>query len=129
EIRLVRIHGGSKHEVIKCSLKVVSLSACPSYEALSYRWGSNRQLETVQLDGHDFDVTPNLAAALRKFRKRKNRLLWIDQLCVNQTDMDERNEQVPVMGQIYSQARKVLVWLGVDSHQEAPLAQQLIRDL
>jgi hypothetical protein len=39
-------------------------------------------------------------------------LFWIDQLCINQTDTDERNKQVRLMARIYSEACTVLIWLG-----------------
>lgn len=128
-IRLLLMHGGSKHEGMECSLTVALLKGCPAYEALSYVWGPNSQLETIQLDGHEFNVTPNLAGALRQLRGSTDRLLWIDQLCVNQTDLDERSEQVRMMGQIYSHAQKVIIWLGADPDEEAPLAHKLITNL
>ncbi|EMT68770.1 Heterokaryon incompatibility protein 6, OR allele, partial [Fusarium odoratissimum] len=55
----------------------------------------------------------NAAAALRRLRwKRKKRVLWIDAICINQADVDEKNTQVPLMQKIYGQGQNVLVWLG-----------------
>ena len=42
------------------------------------------------------------------------RTLWIDQICINQTDLQERSEQVRIMRQIYSKAQLVILWLGED---------------
>ncbi|KAJ4055975.1 hypothetical protein NW756_002879 [Fusarium oxysporum] len=67
----------------------------------------------ISLSNHDFLVGDNAAAALRRLRwKMKKRVLWIDGTCINQADVDEKNEQVPLMQKIYGQAQNVLVWLG-----------------
>jgi hypothetical protein len=42
-------------------------------------------------------------------------LFWIDAICINQNDMNERNEQVPRMGDIYSMASRVWIWIGLPS--------------
>jgi hypothetical protein len=40
---------------------------------------------------------------------------WIDAICINQNDLNERNEQVPRMGDIYSMASRVWIWMGLPS--------------
>ena len=58
-------------------------------------------------------VTDNLFNALSRLRRRfKMRILWVDRLCINQTDMDERGQQVSMMGRIYREAKCVNIWLG-----------------
>lgn len=52
-------------------------------------------------------------------------LLWIDAICINQGDIYERGRQISIMGQIYSNAEVVCVWLG--SNEEA--TERLVRDL
>jgi hypothetical protein len=39
---------------------------------------------------------------------------WIDAICINQKDSDERGQQVQFMAKIYNQAHRVIVWLGVE---------------
>lgn len=39
-------------------------------------------------------------------------LLWIDSICINQEDVEERNSQVKIMGDIYKNASTVVIWLG-----------------
>lgn len=89
----------------------------PMYDALSYRWeGGNSQ--TVSVNGADLNVTDNLYAALRSLRQEAHplpRVLWVDSLCINQGSGAERAEQVPLMGEIYSQAHAVRIWLGEES--------------
>ncbi|TVY82211.1 Heterokaryon incompatibility protein 6 OR allele [Lachnellula suecica] len=99
----------------------------PRYEALSYTWGDNDicELAQVQIEGsHTIDETfatlglrSNLASALRCLRHRNEiRILWIDAICINQEDIEERNEQVKRMTDIYTLARRVIAWLGMESN-------------
>ena len=91
------------------------LSQKPSYEALSYRWTDpdKENPDLVFCNGVDFPVGPNLYAALIRFRLVDvPRALWVDQLCIQQTDSPEKAQQLLIMGDIYSKAERVLAWLG-----------------
>ncbi|CVL03640.1 uncharacterized protein FMAN_15080 [Fusarium mangiferae] len=114
QIRLLILHPASEHDApIQCFLEPAILSSNPAYEALSYTWGDPGNGSNISLSNHDFLVGDNAAAALRRLRwKKKKRVLWIDAICINQTDVDEKNTQVPLMQKIYGQAQNVLVWLG-----------------
>jgi len=57
-------------------------------------------------------ITRNLFGCLRVLTS--NNYLWIDALCINQSDNVEREIQVPLMGSIYTNARHVIVWLGLE---------------
>jgi hypothetical protein len=60
-------------------------------------------------------VTPNCASALKQLRpETKSRTLWIDSICIDQFNIEERNAQVKLMGEIYRGANMVLIWLGED---------------
>jgi hypothetical protein len=60
------------------------------------------------------DIRQNLWLALVNLRDhRQERVLWIDAICINQMDLDERNHQVKLMAYIFSRAQEVLVWLGL----------------
>ncbi|KAJ9668949.1 hypothetical protein H2201_000775 [Coniosporium apollinis] len=115
---------GSSDEPLQCTIHVYSLDEAPEYEALSYMWGSMHRhlpisvMETDEL-GHETEkalyATPQLMMALRRLRQSSNtRRLWIDQLCINQDNNDERGKQVQLMGSIYKKAQRVVVWLGED---------------
>ncbi|ROV89598.1 hypothetical protein VMCG_09925 [Cytospora schulzeri] len=110
-----------------------------TYDALSYCWGSHSSQEPLSvelsIDGMNvekalsFVVTPNLYAALTQLRLRDQiRTLWIDYICINQTDMGERGEQVALMGEIFENAESVQVWLG-DSNEEIDEDCDLIRKI
>jgi hypothetical protein len=116
EIRLLRINS-SQPDVfdIHCSLENVSLNAMPTYEALSYEWGLpdvNDHCSRVLLNSHVVPTTPNLRLALN--RLPPERCYWIDALCINQRDDNERGLQVRLMTEIYRHASAVVVWLGLE---------------
>ena len=112
----------------------------PKYEALSYTWGSMKELQTAYIDtsvGHSspgdlfatISISQNLDLALRHLRyPERCRTLWVDAVCINQTDVSERCEQVKRMGDIYKFAWRVLVWLGPEAN-ESGVAISLLRHL
>lgn len=94
-------------------LEEVSLSKLPEYEALSYAWDSPIKGSPVYCNGKAIMVTENCVAALRQLRHEdKKRSLWVDALCIDQTSLEERGHQVQHMGEVYSQAKSVVIWLG-----------------
>ena len=118
QTRLVHLASGSDLETengstICCTLSVVSLDDEPNYEALSYAWGSSCDRVSITLNGSSFPVSQNLYSALTYLRPAVGeRVLWIDALCINQDDNNERTHQVQLMQGIYSGAESVIAWLG-----------------
>jgi hypothetical protein len=83
------------------------------YTALSYVWGDATYKQPISVNGKLFGITPNLHAALVYIRdENKPVQLWVDAVCINQSDIDERNSQVAQMSDIYLRAKKVIAWLG-----------------
>ena len=86
------------------------------YLALSYTWGDANQRRNITVNGATISVTANLEAALRSIRDSRvlkaGVKLWVDALCINQDDLEERNRQVKRMQSIFSNAQSVFVWLG-----------------
>lgn len=116
-IRLLTILPGKRSDIVQCTLRVVDLEDDPPYEALSYVWGNPDPPSRILCNGKSFRVTPNLGAALQHLRyadASKARILWIDAICINQADLDERSQQVSFMKEVYGLARSVTVWLGED---------------
>lgn len=127
-IRLLTLCPGNTLDEIKCDLKTVSLADKPEYEALSYVWGSTKRDYTLTCDRRSLKITKSLHVVLRRLRRTSHaRVLWIDQLCINQDDLQERSEQVQIMREIYRNARLVVLWLGEDEASQAPLANDLIQ--
>ena len=83
------------------------------YHALSYVWGSRCDMKTILCDEQPFLITKNLHSALVQLRKDGlDTPIWIDAICINQSDLDERARQVGLMRRIYSQAEMVYIWIG-----------------
>jgi len=113
EIRTLTLFPGTTSDDIRCTLETASLDINPSFEALSYVWGDTKQKRQIFLGGFSHDVTTNLEVALRHLRyPDRPRILWVDALCICQADLEERSQQVSLMGQVYSSAKEVLIWLG-----------------
>ena len=120
QIRLLVLLPGLPGSGIEIRLEPASFSAnnLPQYEALSYEWGSSTHRKEIFANGHPIEVRENLWNALDALRfKEDSRVLWIDAICINQTDVSERNHQVQQMTDIYSQASCVLAWLGTVTPQ------------
>lgn len=119
QVRVLTLHRGSRDEELRCSLKTVSLDDQPRFHALSYVWGSGTEKDRINIHGHVVSVTSNLGSALREIRDHHYEVakldsipLWIDAICINQADIEERVQQVLVMRRIYRQASRVLLWIG-----------------
>ncbi|KAF4339010.1 heterokaryon incompatibility het-6 [Fusarium beomiforme] len=92
-----------------------------SYEAVSYTWAKGngkREKDHVIFIGPRWDtlpITENCFDALQNCRlEGKDRCLWVDAICINQSNVSERTHQVGMMREIYSAASRVLIYLDVD---------------
>jgi hypothetical protein len=96
------------------------------YEALSYVWGSPEKKLPLRMHNQSFDVTVNLHAALLRLRNHfMERILWIDAICIDQENRKEQERQIQSMAKIYSQANRVVVWLG-EAAEDSDLALEEI---
>ncbi|KAJ4354549.1 uncharacterized protein N0V89_006286 [Didymosphaeria variabile] len=129
EIRILRLHAGVPGCKLEASLQIESLGPDikPSpYEALSYVWAEIPGEAEIRVDGIQHKITRNLGQALEQFRySDRDRLLWVDAICINQNHSIERGHQVRLMGTVYARASGVLIWLGAETHDSA----QAMRDL
>ncbi|ORY07549.1 heterokaryon incompatibility, partial [Clohesyomyces aquaticus] len=83
------------------------------YKCLSYQWGPEAKGGFIKINGKAYFVCRNLLHFLQRARTRyHSEPLWIDALCIDQDNNDERNHEVQLMGTIYTQALEVYVWLG-----------------
>ncbi|KAG8528993.1 uncharacterized protein KY384_006682 [Bacidia gigantensis] len=101
----------------KCTIDIHNIDGMPVYEATSYVWGAPEDVSSVEILATDqvfrLKIPKNLERGLRRFRKpTESRVLWADSICINQTDDDERGQQILLMGHIYRNATNVLIWLG-----------------
>ena len=138
EIRLVEIHPGRRNSKLECTIVHTQLHIClrrdgeqvpyyDTYEALSYTWGDPALLSSIicyyrqRLGAQEqtsalhkkLYVTANCLSALKHLRlKDRPRRVWVDAICINQHDMEERNAQVRMMARIYRTASRTVVYLG-----------------
>ncbi|WJG35273.1 uncharacterized protein FOBCDRAFT_239639 [Fusarium oxysporum Fo47] len=116
QIRLLHLLPVTENnDSIECRLEVVALEENPVYEALSYCWGDSSQLLEIKCNNEAFQVTENLLSALQHLRnEHTERPLWIDAICINRKDPEERQSQVKLMKDIYTKSQRVVIWLGPD---------------
>ncbi|KAF6784015.1 ankyrin repeat and sam domain containing protein 6 [Colletotrichum sojae] len=131
--RLLTLHKGCIQDTISCSLFQACLPNRQSqseeeinqdvetflpYEALSYCWGNGaRPRNMITVDGKALFITDNLLDALQNLRRtEKDRILWVDAICIDQSNIKERGHQVGWMGELYRHADEVLCWLGHTEH-------------
>ncbi|KAL8747764.1 MAG: hypothetical protein Q9190_000422 [Brigantiaea leucoxantha] len=115
EIRLLQLHPSQTFDAdVHCTIHHALLNDRPSYEALSYTWGDPGKRSRIECNGAGtLSTTMNLDSALRHLRlPDSSRALWVDAVCINQEDLDERSRQVLLMRDIYAQAEQVVAWLG-----------------
>ena len=131
-IRLLRLlPSRDSPEHIRCELFEYTMqnSATNLYEALSYCWGGEEKPKSVsiisdqdQKSTWELAVTENLYVALSHLRDFiLPRVIWVDAVCINQTDGEEKMTQIQLMPAIYAKASRVIVWLGAaqDDSDEA----------
>ncbi|KAH7156695.1 heterokaryon incompatibility protein-domain-containing protein [Dactylonectria macrodidyma] len=110
----IEVEGGSYRTRWALSMKDLNTMIC--YTALSYCWGPQVFDASIECDGHEKNITKSLEAALRQLRQPDASIvMWIDQLCINQEDEKEKEQQIPLMGRIYSQSLSTVIWLGEGS--------------
>lgn len=91
----------------------------PVYYALSYAWGNTAMAKYIQCNGRRLDISTNLYEAIQTLFSRplsQKSPIWIDAICINQKNSDEKGVQVRHMGDIFRQACQVVVWLGPSAH-------------
>lgn len=115
QIRLLILYGShpdAPHSG-QAELRIVTLGTGTSYEALSYQWGISQADQSIIINDQPKAITPNLALALRCLRlEMRERVLWVDAICIDQRNLKEKSSQVQMMNCIYFQAQEVLIWLG-----------------
>ena len=131
-IRLLRLFRGNPTDDIQCDLFegwINQLEGGIPYDALSYTWGSTEKPAKITVNGSTMHVTLNLYIALQHLRfKDEDRILWIDAICIDQENHQERGHQVQQMSCIYKEAEQVVIWLGQGT-EEADLIMDFIKQL
>ncbi|KAF7188260.1 Ankyrin-1 [Pseudocercospora fuligena] len=126
EIRLMRVIPSGNSKDIMCQLDTFDLESAPLYTALSYEWGHLTDQRQIVVNGLTLLVRHNLWNFLHHRGGTGDfAWIWIDALCINQSDLAERSDQVAFMAKIYFRAERVLAWLGIPTY-EVQLAFRLL---
>jgi hypothetical protein len=128
-IRILVLEAGKPGDPLRCGLEHVNLQQGPIYEALSYTWadanGDDSLCKKISCgnNGTTIAITANCEAALLLLRREDtDRSLWVDAICIDQSNVLERNHQVKNMIAIFRSAIRVLVYLG----QGSPVINRLV---
>jgi hypothetical protein len=112
-IRLLRVLPTLLRGFLQCEITNESIHT--DFSCLSYTWGESMAEYQILVNEKPFCVRRNLLEFLEVARRNYPlRAFWIDAICIDQTKVEERNHQVAQMGQIYSKAREVIIWLGAN---------------
>ncbi|KAH8797362.1 heterokaryon incompatibility protein-domain-containing protein [Xylogone sp. PMI_703] len=117
EIRLLKVLPRSQcaeHKLIpSCQIFHAFLVDKPQYKTLSYVWGDTDIKRVIFVEGLPVLVTKNLYDAIMALRLSDESLvIWIDSVCIDQRNNEEKSWQVELMADIYRQAKQVSAWLG-----------------
>ncbi|KAK4957052.1 hypothetical protein LTR10_005009 [Elasticomyces elasticus] len=141
-IRLLTILPGPQGSPIELRLREARLDEQKGqYDAISYVWGPANNTHDVYVDGRTLQVRDNIYQFLVHFRDMlpygspitfaprspsvaQHAEKWIDSICIDQSNVRERNKQVRRMGAVYSNARCVLIWLDAVSERTSLNAVQ-----
>ncbi|KAL9567147.1 hypothetical protein ACKAV7_008916 [Fusarium commune] len=120
-IRLLELLPAPREKALEGRFQVVDVEQMPAYEALSYAWADDNndaslcQRIFIGLGNRALPITRNCHQALSRLRRKTESLLiWVDAICINQSDLGERSDQVAMMGTIFSQATEVHGYVGED---------------
>ncbi len=117
QIRIFSFVSEPKADTIRVYIEVVQLNKVPDYTCISYTWGDPKVTRMVQYGHGTIDVTINLWRALIRIQEvglgtRQKTKFWADQICIDQKRSKEKEEQVPLMAELFPKAQRVICWLG-----------------
>jgi hypothetical protein len=123
EIRLLELFPADENEFLEGNLTNCFLSdiSHPGYQAILYCAGDPSETTRILINGTIFNLFASVGTALTRIRQTKEaagnkaehrQLLWIDQICINQSNRSERSSQVTLMRVVYENANQSLIWLG-----------------
>ncbi|KAI3319703.1 heterokaryon incompatibility protein-domain-containing protein [Xylariaceae sp. AK1471] len=133
EIRLLDLLPATASGTLAARLRRCSLDDTPPYVSISHIWGHEKAVNPMHIEwgcgNKDLQISRHLESlligllchtldTLPEIWDNRSRLpMWIDMVCIDQTDVSEKSSQIPLMRRIYSQATTVLIWINeYDSH-------------
>lgn len=120
QIRLLRLKVPAIQQRPDIELEIVNLDSLPNYEAISYTWDGQECDQTIVCNGRSLLTTMNCIKILEQLATRSVHRFWMDAICIDQqseNSAQDKRKQLPLMGEIYSRASRVLIWLGEATHE------------
>ena len=130
QIRIVTVLGRPDvRDDLPCSLDIISLQDKPNFVALSYQWHPAtppdcKPLSLRTTEGHGLKLQVNLSSYLRHHASPGLRL-WIDAICIDQNNLEERSQQVTIMDRIYRESARLHIWLGPEQNNSGLALEML----
>lgn len=147
EIRLLDLLPAAGSGNLRCRVRRATIGEMPPFISVSHVWGTGKAEKPMHLDFEcgtkDVRISQHLESlfvmllchsskALPQLWNGSSRLpMWIDMICINQNDMDEKESQIPLMRKIYSEARFVIIWINecdISLHYAFQYLHQAVRD-
>lgn len=128
DIRILVLKAGQPHMPLECHLLQLPLNKAQEigFETISYCWGDPKDQAVIDVEGFPLRVPISAIEALQQFRYLdEDRFLWLDSICLNQADLEERGHEVARMHRIYSCGKRNLIWLGLDDGTAAAASHAL----
>lgn len=103
----------SKTIKIRCRMTTWMMEDAPPYFAISYTWGDPESNSTSHVNGQALDIRTNCEFVLKQaYWYGPGRYYWVDAICIDQNNHEEKGTQVSIMGKIYQRASRVLACVG-----------------
>jgi hypothetical protein len=105
EIRLINILPGTQQDQLQGVIIHVQSTSAPTYQALSYVWGTDQQTKELVTPDGTLPISPSLSKALHSLRRKDQSItLWVDAICINQKDGREKEKQIRLLPVIFQNA-------------------------
>ncbi|KAF5133336.1 Heterokaryon incompatibility protein 6, OR allele [Metarhizium anisopliae] len=113
EVRLLKLSKSTPWSPIQCKLVHVRLDGAVEFETISYTWGSRQTRKGLIVAGARLDVSDRVYDIVHdRASFLMTRHIWIDSICINQQDNEEKSSQVQLMRKIYGSSYHTVIWLG-----------------
>ena len=123
---MLQILPGAPESELRLQISEINLDHTHPYHAISYTWGDDLATTTIHIDDEPFEIRHNLFGFLRQLRAQSySSKLWVDAISIRQDDLVEKSQQVGMIGDIFSRADRVLVWVGEHADGSEDLFRRL----
>lgn len=114
-IRLLEVLQGKIGQHVVCAMSVWPLETAPPYDAISYTWGDPTLTVPVTINGVEISVRTNCEYVMQQWfttKMNESKHIWVDAICIDQSNLKERGHQVTIMGELYKRSSQVTACVG-----------------